>query len=1697
LKKLGKYEVLGELGHGAMGVVYRARDPIINRLVALKTITTGLAEDPALLQRFYREAQSAGGLQHPNIVTIYDMGDAGALPYIAMELVEGENLEQLIARRTTLPVTLKLVYAQQALRAFDYAHKRGIVHRDIKPGNIMLSKDGTVKVVDFGIARVLETSRTQTGMLIGTFAYMSPEQYHGEHADERSDIWSFGVLLYELLTYQRPFAGATPASLMNVICNQEPAPLSKHLPDCPKELEAVLEKMLRKSPTERYQSMEDVLLDLEPVCKALQMQSVAEILEQSRQLFTQEKFGEARDLARQAMQLDSSNQTARMLLEKANIELRRLQNQPKAQQFVEKGQAFLEEGKLQEAKAAADSALQLVSSFGPAEELKRAIQKEQESSRQVAEWLEAARQNLVEGLPEEAESFVAKVLEIQPGNAQAQNLQQQVAQEKEEREKRKRLSEGLQQARALWTRQNYAACLKLLQELQTAFPQDEEVLRLLETVRDDQLEQEKQQGLLKARNLLAAGRHDEAIGLLSGLQKQFPADEEISAALLEVRKDQMNQSRQAGLAEARGLLSAGRFDECVEFLNSLKKTFPDEPEISELLDLAKRNKVETARQRDIGEVRKFLGAGKYAESLSALAALLKQYPGNEEILALQKTVLKQEAEQEREKALEEVRRLLSARRYEECSKQLAALDKRFPEDAEIGRLKNSLGEERAKQEKQQAQEQARNLLTARKFEEALGLLNALQKQYPEDEETRKLLESARKSQADYRKRDGLEQVRSLLGSRSYGECIALLNKLQADFPGEPEFDKLLNTARSDLAEQEKQEKLTEVRSLLAAQSFKEALALLDGLSTAYPRDGAIAKLRAAAERDQDKNVKAARIQQELDALKKLMGEKRYPEVISRSKELLAEFPTESNFIRLSEFAASRQANIDRELGLNKILDQARTALDAGRFDETIRLAEEGLKSYAGNAELQGLRKTSEAQQKKLQTRQKIEQRIREIRVKINREELSDAVDLAKQTLLTMGPDTDVTHLLNSAKVEMEAREKKRGQERTLETIRTLVETGDLDAASRTIDDFTAANPEEAFDPRIQRLAETIQDAKLSKAKGAEQPSTIPAPAQPAPPPLSKEYAFQAGPVAQLPSTEDKTMHVELPAPQGSVGSVAPPPVAETSGVAEVAPPPVKESVKEVAPRKGAAEKIPVSAPPSRPLEAPPEPVKPAPAPPRVSAPVPARPQPREVAVQPSPPIPVPLWRRPVVLAPAALVLILAVGAVIRSNKHTSQQPASQENQSSSSQRPQQQPAVNPLEVQQRQALESADKKVAANDLDGALQILDPAAGLAGPLTPEIQKRISAIKESKQNAGLRQLRQKEEEQWQTAMRWVKERRYSEAQKELKQILTLPSGGVHRDEAQQVLDKTIPQMMQQDSLVQRAKQSLAKGDFAAARNAAGQLQQSGGNPGDLTASIDKTEQAELKRLEGQLDQLSRRDDEASLQQVKALLPKFQALAGDGGPQSGEAQTMATKKLPDTIAEMQGRSQKAAADSAYQQLVQRYQKANDKNSLNVVRGELQQVAQSGGPHADAAQQYVAEIDKKLAAFNQPPAGTTSTSSKEPAIVSGGGTDEAEIKKLVQSYFTAYERRDADAMRQVWPGMPANKYATFKGTFELMTQAAIQINNESVKIGPDGNSAVISVQTQMQLTAKGEKKPKKYPAPWTFQMAKKNGVWFIVDAT
>lgn len=254
---LGRYEVDRQLGKGAMGVVYLGKDPRINRTTAIKTFrfTDDFEEDEIgeLKEKFFREAESAGTLSHPNIVTIYDAGDEQDLAYIAMEYLEGEDLQQYIRKDTLLPMRKVIDYVADIADGLDYAHQRGIVHRDIKPANIMLLKNGVVKITDFGIARITATSQTQTGVVKGTPYYMSPEQFSGEKVDGRSDIFSLGVMMYQLLTGTLPFYADNPAALMNKIMNvahQDPREIN---PKIVKPLALILDKALAKDREKRYQ----------------------------------------------------------------------------------------------------------------------------------------------------------------------------------------------------------------------------------------------------------------------------------------------------------------------------------------------------------------------------------------------------------------------------------------------------------------------------------------------------------------------------------------------------------------------------------------------------------------------------------------------------------------------------------------------------------------------------------------------------------------------------------------------------------------------------------------------------------------------------------------------------------------------------------------------------------------------------------------------------------------------------------------------------------------------------------------------------------------------------------------------------------------------------------------------------------------------------------------------------------------------------------------------------------------------------------------------------------------------------------------------------------------------------------------------------------------------------------------------------
>jgi serine/threonine-protein kinase len=263
-----------ELGRGAMGTVYLGKDPKINRAVAIKTLRFDDDIDEASVksvkERFFREAESAGNLNHPNIIKIYDAGDDNEVSYIAMELLEGEDLKKFTAKTSLLPVPTVLDYAVKITEALDYAHQSGVIHRDIKPGNIMLLKDGTLRITDFGIARITASSKTQTGTVLGTPSYMSPEQLSGKKVDGRSDLFSTGVMLYEFLTGEKPFEGASIAELLYKIANEKHPNAKEKNPALPDGIIAVIDKLLAKNPDERYQRGADAARDLRECLNKLQ-----------------------------------------------------------------------------------------------------------------------------------------------------------------------------------------------------------------------------------------------------------------------------------------------------------------------------------------------------------------------------------------------------------------------------------------------------------------------------------------------------------------------------------------------------------------------------------------------------------------------------------------------------------------------------------------------------------------------------------------------------------------------------------------------------------------------------------------------------------------------------------------------------------------------------------------------------------------------------------------------------------------------------------------------------------------------------------------------------------------------------------------------------------------------------------------------------------------------------------------------------------------------------------------------------------------------------------------------------------------------------------------------------------------------------------------------------------------------------------
>ncbi|HXA56946.1 MAG TPA: protein kinase [Candidatus Acidoferrum sp.] len=1252
LNNIGKYEIVAELGQGAMGVVYKARDPLIGRMVALKTITSGLSGKPELLERFYQEARSAGALQHPNIVTIFELGKEGDTPYIAMEFLEGDSLEKIVARQDQLPLSKKIGFMSQICSALDYAHKHGVIHRDIKPGNIMLTKDGTVKVVDFGIARLVDTSKTQTGLMIGTPAYMSPQLLRGERADAQADIWALGVMLYEMIAYQRPFQGDNPAALMWAIISQTPKPLSSVAPGCPAELEEVVNKMLEKEASLRLQTMEDVLLELDPLYKRLQKDRLGELVAQSQQLIQNQELQRAQSLLREALHLDSSNAEAKTLLDRVGMEIRRMQAQARAKEQLAKAQALLDAGRLEEARGEAEAALRLDSKYEPAQQLVNQIKDSIERIKTLQEKLQSAKQRVAEGSLPEADKLVDETLALDPKNEQAQLLRRQIREETARREKRKKISDGLQQARGLWSQQ----------------------------------------------------KHLPAVEILSALQQEFPAEGEISELLITVRHDQ--------------------------------------------------------------------------------------------------------------------------------------------------------------------------------------------------------------------------------------------------------------------AEQEKQELLAEVRNLLAVQRYEDALAALEPLRTAYPGDAAVRHLTGLVQQEQQVHAKRQRFEAELAALRAKVADSQWDEALKRGEQLQKEFPQEFELLELVKYVRAESQRAAQKRSIDEKIAQVRSLVDSGSFAQAIKAAEKALTEAPNQVDLMILLGKAQVQQKEREKHEFLEKRIREVKARINRDELTDAIDLARQTMLVAGPDTDITQLLHSAEMEISSREKKKEQDKQVDTAKTLINSGDFAGATRVLDQAMATQILDATDPRVQAALQEIRDTqekqqrekereKQRQKEQAEQQAKDAkeqerkkkeaadnkraAEAKPEAAPSAREEKGGAAPSSpSMPSTPSEWPPKSKDPGRDYIYQSATMMQGVPTGTSEVHP--VESSASATMIASGSA--IPVI---ERPAEKPVERPVQRPTIPEPTVEVQSKSKKKkkgnaeaaQVDVASQPPVmheefpakvAAPIWKQPIPLAIGGIVLASVVGfAIFEATKSPTpaptpevvvEPPASGTSTSTSGNAaavtPAPPPAADPsaaIRNQQQSLIDQAGRQFAAAKYDDAQRLLDQAKALNGPLGPKIQGLEDQYKKAASDGQAKQLLAQENQLWDQAIAAFNGGNMDQASGAFQKI-TQMQGGVHKEDANDYLTNKIPARVKENNAFAEA-QSLANAkDMGSLQKAAGDLNQvlqidpGRADARNMLESVNagitnlNNQQKQADQFAQLVSQYNNAVNAKDTQKLQGLQNDFRTIATSGAPQAGDARNYAENMIPDAI-------------------------------------------------------------------------------------------------------------------------------------------------------------------------------------------------------
>jgi tetratricopeptide (TPR) repeat protein len=590
--RIGKYQVEKELGQGGFGAVYLAFDPDVGQKVAIKKL---LAKgDPDLLKRFQLEIRTTAALRHKNIVTIHASGEDDGDPYLVMEFLGGQTLKEVIQTRRPLSLLDRVRIMTQVAEGLGYANSKGVVHRDVKPENIMLLPDDNVKIMDFGIALGpnRNTAMTQTGGIIGTPPYLAPEQLRGSKANEQSDIFSFGDVYYELLTGAHPFEPYKNnwEALYYAIMNYEPKPIGELVAGCPAALEDLVHRALAKEPEIRYQKFEEIQLDNEAVLVDLRHEGAAAILREIPALTQSGDLTKALTRINYASQLDPANREARRLREEINYLLRKDQVQGQVTKILGDAETFRTERRYAEEVDCLSLAARLDPRNGAIasrlEQARSRLEAHGRANRLVAE----ARVALQKGKLSEAAGQLNEALSLAPEHPDALRLRQRVADESDRRLVDQRRQEAIRTAQEQRAARRFAQALAILDAAAVEAPDDGTLAELRTLIQNEQSEEPQRirkeklnLAISRTRETLQAGDIDRARQMLDYLDANFASEPGASDVLQELRR--LLQQEQSFVQDV--LTSVARMESeqaWTQALNTVEKAlrrFPHNPTLGQ------------------------------------------------------------------------------------------------------------------------------------------------------------------------------------------------------------------------------------------------------------------------------------------------------------------------------------------------------------------------------------------------------------------------------------------------------------------------------------------------------------------------------------------------------------------------------------------------------------------------------------------------------------------------------------------------------------------------------------------------------------------------------------------------------------------------------------------------------------------------------------------------------------------------------------------------------------------------------------------------------------------------------------------------------------------------------------------------------------------------------------------------------------